>query len=237
MAMDRYRGEHIVTSSTAQPAASAAFSASAAMARAGQVPHSSEGREGRNGPRAAQRTLGGFCWLLAVFGCLAAWGQPTAPTDLSATVGDAQANLSWTAPASSGITAYQVRRGTGSPLAFNAWTTVSATTTTATFSGLTNGTRYAFEVRAVSTLGGGAAARVWATLAASPSAAVTIPDAALRRQVEIYLSKSAGDTITQLEMANMSNLTGQAVGISRLSGLEYALNLRLLHLHVLSNEK
>ena len=98
------------------------------------------------------------------------------------------------------------------------------------FSGLTNGTRYAFEVRAVSALGAGAAARVWAALATSPSAAVTISDAALRGQIDIYLSKSAGETITQLEMANMSTLVGEAVGISSLSGLEYALNLRSLHL-------
>ena len=184
-----------------------------------------------NGPRVTLRTakgaLGGFCWLLAVFGCLAAWGQLAAPTGLSATVGDAQANLRWTA--ASGATSYQVRRGTGSPLAFDVWTTI-ASTTTATVSGLTNGTRYAFEVRAVSALGSGAAARVWAALAMSPSAAVTIPDAALRGQIDIYLSKSAGETITQLEMANMSTLVGEAVGISSLSGLEYALNLRSLHL-------
>ena len=227
--MGRSKGEHIVTSGTAQSARRVhRISASAAMFRAGEVPHSSEEREGWNGPRADQRTLGGICWLLAVFGCLAAWGQPAAPTGLSATVGDGQANLRWTA--ASGVTGYQVRHGTGSPLAFDVWTTVSATTTTATFSGLTNGTRYALEVRAVSALGSGAAARVWAALATSPSAAVTIPDAALRGQIDIYLSKSAGETITQLEMANMSTLVGEAVGVSSLSGLEYALNLRSLHL-------
>ena len=201
------------------------------MVRSGQAPARLGKMEGRNSPRVTLRTakgaLGGFCWLLAVFGCLAAWGQPAAPTGLSATVGDGQANLSWTA--ASGATSYQVRRGTGSPLAFDVWTTI-ASTTTATVSGLTNGTRYAFEVRAVSALGSGAAARVWAALATSPSAAVTISDAALRGQIDIYLSKSAGETITQLEMANMSTLVGEAVGVSSLSGLEYALNLRSLHL-------
>ena len=193
-----------------------------------QAPQSSERRAGRNGAEAAKCAANrGFCWLLAVFGCLAAWGQPAAPTGLSASVGDARAYLSWTA--ASGATGYQVRHGTGSPPAFDVWTTI-ASTTTATVSGLTNGTRYAFEVRAVSALGSGAAARVWAALATSPSAAVTIPDAALRRQVEIWSRQSAGDTITQLEMANMSTLAGENLGISSLSGLEHALNLRLLHL-------
>ena len=232
--MGRSKGEYAVTTGTAQLTARVSHrgSASAATARHGQAPHGWERRAGRYGARAVQRAanraLGGFCWLLVVFGCLAAWGQPAAPTGLSASVGDARAYLSWTA--ASGATGYQVRRGTGSPLAFDVWTTVSATTTTATFSGLTNGTRYAFEVRAVSALGSGAAARVWAALATSPSAAVTIPDAALRRQVEIWSRQSAGDTITQLEMANMSTLAGENLGISSLSGLEYALNLRLLHL-------
>ena len=200
------------------------------MIRSGQARQGSKRRAGRNGAEAVKRAANrarGFCWLLAVFGCLAAWGQPAAPADLSASVGDAQAYLSWTA--ASGATGYQVRHGTGSPPAFDVWTTI-ASTTTATVSGLTNGTRYAFEVRAVSALGSGAAARVWAALATSPSAAVTIPDAALRRQVEIWSRQSAGDTITQLEMANMSTLAGENLGISSLSGLEHALNLRLLHL-------
>ena len=206
------------------------ISASAVMICSVQAPQSSERGAGRNGAEAlkcAANRARGFCWLLAVFGCLAAWGQPAAPTGLSASVGDARAYLSWTA--AGGATGYQVRHGTGSPLAFDVWTTI-ASTTTATVSGLTNGTRYAFEVRAVSALGSGAAARVWAALATSPSAAVTIPDAALRRQVEIWSRQSAGDTITQLEMANMSTLAGENLGISSLSGLEYALNLRLLHL-------
>ena len=222
--------ERVVTADSAQPTARVLdrIFASAAMIRSGQ--RGLEREAGRNGAKAAKRAASharGLCWLLAAFGCLAAWGQPAAISSLSATVGDAQANLSWTA--ASGATGYQVRRGTGSPLAFNAWTTI-ASTTTATVSGLTNGTRYAFEVRAVSALGGGAAGRVWAALATSPSAAVTIPDAMLRRQVEIYSRQSAGDTITQLEMANMSTLGGSNIGISSLSGLEYALNLEELHL-------
>lgn len=86
---------------------------------------------------------------------------PGAPTDVSATAGDAAATVTWSAPADTGtfpITTYQVTASPG-----------GASCTTATLmcevTGLANGTAYTFTVRALNGAGWGP----WS----SPSAAVT----------------------------------------------------------------
>jgi subtilisin-like proprotein convertase family protein len=80
---------------------------------------------------------------------------PGAPTGLSATFGNAQVALSWTAPTSDGgstITSYNIYKGTSS----NGETLLtSATGTSYTATGLTNGTKYFFEVTAVNGVGEG----------------------------------------------------------------------------------
>ena len=75
---------------------------------------------------------------------------PAAPTGLTASAGNAQVGLSWTA--SSGATSYNVYRGTSSG---NETTTVvtGLTTTTYTNTGLTNGTMYYYKVAAVNSYG------------------------------------------------------------------------------------
>ena len=74
-----------------------------------------------------------------------------APTGLSATTGDQQVTLSWTAPASNGgtaITSYEYEQdGSG------AWTTTGGTSTSYTVTNLNNGQSYTFEVRAVNSVG------------------------------------------------------------------------------------
>jgi subtilisin-like proprotein convertase family protein len=80
---------------------------------------------------------------------------PGAPTALTATFGNAQVALSWTAPTSNGgsaITTYKVYEGTSSG-GETFLTNASGTTYTAT--GLTNGTTYFFEVTAVNGVGEG----------------------------------------------------------------------------------
>ena len=88
---------------------------------------------------------------------------PGAPTSLTATAGDAQVSLSWSAPASDGgasISRYEYRyKGSGS---WSDWTPVG-TSTSATVSSLTNNTAYSFEVRAVNSAGNGASASASAT--------------------------------------------------------------------------
>ena len=187
-----------------------------------------------------RKTLAATCWLFGILASFAAHAQsaPGAPHGLSAVPGDTQAVLNWTNPSDSSITSYQVRRGTSTPLVFNAWAAVSgsgATTVTATVTGLTNGTRYAFEVRAVNSVGNGAVARVSKTLAAAPSTAVTISDANLRALVETTLGVASGTTITQGDMAKLTHLVSPrsdfwATNVASLTGLSFALNLERLRL-------
>jgi hypothetical protein len=82
---------------------------------------------------------------------------PGAPTNVSATVGNAQVPLSWTAPSSDGgsaITGYDVYQGT-SPGGEGATPINSApiTGTTYTATGLSNGTTYYFTVKAINAIG------------------------------------------------------------------------------------
>jgi len=76
---------------------------------------------------------------------------PSPPTRVTAVAGDAQATVSWTAPADNGgsaITAYTVTpTPSGTPL------TVAAPATAATLAGLTNDTAYTFTVVATTALG------------------------------------------------------------------------------------
>ncbi|MCW2761480.1 MAG: heme peroxidase [Marmoricola sp.] len=81
---------------------------------------------------------------------------PAAPTIGTATAGNANATVRWTAPVSNGspaITSYQViaTPATGAPIT----RTAAAGATSLLFTGLTNGTAYTFRVTAVNQLGAG----------------------------------------------------------------------------------
>ena len=99
---------------------------------------------------------------------------------------------------------------------------------------LTNGTRYYFQVRATNANGNSPSSWITSTqLAASPSVAVTIPDANLRTALEQQMGKSAGATITQLDMAKLPELLRlqrQRPPISLVTGLEHAVNVAFLSL-------
>ena len=120
---------------------------------------------------------------------------PGAVGSLSATPGDGQVTLAWTAPADDGgpaITGYQYQyRPSG-----NGWTAVAGTTVTV--SGLTNGTEYTFEVRARNGVGQGAARSTTATPATVPGAVEN-------------LSASAGDGSVTLRWAAPADDGGSAV--------------------------
>ncbi|MCL2067521.1 MAG: fibronectin type III domain-containing protein, partial [Treponema sp.] len=100
---------------------------------------------------------------------------PSAPIGFTATPGNVQVTLSWTTPSDGGstITKYQYSYGTTSGYS-TSWEDIPGSgsgTTSYTVSGLTNGTSYAFEVRAVNSNGNGTTSgQQTATPATIPSA-------------------------------------------------------------------
>ncbi len=113
-----------------------------------------------------------------------------APTGLTATAGDAsgEVDLSWTAPSGT-ITKYQVRRGSGDPLVWSAWTDIpnSASLTSHTVTGLTDGTQYSFQIRAVSGTGG-------STVLGAMSGAMTATPVAPTPEVSVAIVR--GESLT-----------------------------------------
>ena len=86
-------------------------------------------------------------------------GSPGSPQNLVATAGDGQVTLSWDAPSLNGggaITDYEYRRDTYDDDTWTYWSsTGNGSSTSMTLTGLTNGTVYAFKVRAVNSSGSG----------------------------------------------------------------------------------
>ena len=103
---------------------------------------------------------------------------PRAPTNVIATPGNAQVTLSWSAPASAAgaaISRYEYKQETTRGGNLGRWTTTGGTGTTYTVAGLTNGTTYYFQVRAVNSVGNGPA-----SVEASTTPALTATDTTLR---------------------------------------------------------
>ena len=100
---------------------------------------------------------------------------PSLPTALSATAEDSSVTLSWAAPADDGgqpIDDYTVEYGTDPLGPFSSFIDGISSVTTATVTGLDNGTTYFFHVGAVNTAGTGS----WSGLAsATPLAAPSAP--------------------------------------------------------------
>ena len=117
-----------------------------------------------------------------------------APVGFTATAGNTQVTLSWSAPAASAsagtaaVQKYQYRHQAGSGVS-SGWTDVAdgadngnsaGDETSVTVTGLTNGTRYTFELRAVNAAGNGSAAEAAATpTAVDGSQGVTVSAANL----------------------------------------------------------
>jgi uncharacterized protein YkwD len=99
---------------------------------------------------------------------------PGAPTGVTATAGNAQANVSWTAPAANGgsaITGYRVTPYIGATA--QTVRVFSGTATTHAVTGLTNGTAYTFKVQAVNAIGNSALST--ASAAVTPATTPGVP--------------------------------------------------------------
>ncbi len=103
---------------------------------------------------------------------------PLAPAGFAAAAGDGQVVLSWTDPSDAAISGYQFRQRTPPDTgSWGSWTAIAsstAATTTHTVTGLTNGTAYGFQVRALDgTLEGAASSEATATPAAATAGVTT----------------------------------------------------------------
>ena len=124
-------------------------------------------------------------------------GDPGAPTAVTGVAGNGQVVVSWTAPVDDGgsaITDYIVQYRTGDT--GDDWTLFAdgvSTTTSATVTGLTNGTAYTFRVAAVNAVGTGDFS--------DPSAPVTPrPSADITGEVDCGESLSVADEIDDVDL-------------------------------------
>jgi hypothetical protein len=101
---------------------------------------------------------------------------PAAPTSVTATGGNAQATVSWTAPAALSvlpITDYTIQYSTNSGSTWTTFTRAASAATSATVTGLTNGTAVVFRVSA--TNGVGTSSYSTASSAVTPAAPSAVP--------------------------------------------------------------
>ncbi len=134
---------------------------------------------------------------------------PLAPAGFAAAAGDGRAVLSWTDPSDAAISGYQFRQRTPPDTgSWGTWTAIAgstAATTTHTVTGLTNGTAYGFQVRALDgTLEGAASSEATATPTAATAGvttaqptdrAVTEGDASDTATFTVALSTRPSDTV------------------------------------------
>jgi hypothetical protein len=140
-------------------------------------------------------------------------GAPSAPTNVIASSGNAQATVTWSAPSSVGTSAIGSYTVTSVPGGIRV-TTPDGNTTMATVAGLTNGTTYTFAVAATNAAGTGQAAL---SNAVTPTATPMVPSAPTN--VMAVANVDHGATISWTASDNHgSPLQGYAVSSTQLTG-------------------
>jgi len=121
---------------------------------------------------------------------------PATPTGLTATAGDAQVVLSWSA--STGATSYNLYRSTTAGGEGTAPVVTGITSTSYTNTGLTNGTTYYFKVAAVNSAG---VSTLSSEVSATPKSGTTVP------ATPTGLTATAGDAQVALSWGASSGAT------------------------------
>jgi len=139
-------------------------------------------------------------------------GAPGAPTSVVGTVGDAQVSLVWTAPSSNGgasITDYVIQHSSDSGSSWSTFADGTSTTTTATVTGLTNGSSYLFKVAAVNSAGTGTYSSASSSvLVGTPGAPTSVVGTTGDAQVVLAWSapsSNGGSSITDYVVQYSSN--------------------------------
>lgn len=155
---------------------------------------------------------------------------PGAPTAVSGTRGNASINVTWTAPSSNGgaiLTDYVIEWKTASGGSWATFADGLSTSTSATITGLTNGTAYIFRVSAVnaqgtSTAAAGSGSVVPATTPNAPTSVTVTPNLTLGvSRIDIAFSAPAdngGDTITNYYIEYKAHSSGTWLALASTGG-------------------
>ena len=138
---------------------------------------------------------------------------PGAPTAVTGTAGDSQVELTWSAPASSSgasITVYVVQYSSDNGTSWTTFSDGTSTLTSATVTGLTNGTSYVFRVAAKNSNGTGvySASTLSVTPATTPDAPESVAGTAGNNQVALTWTPPAsngGSAITNYSIQYSSD--------------------------------
>lgn len=146
-----------------------------------------------------------FSYSTPTFTVAKAATVPGAPTDVSASAGNGQATVSFTAPASDGGAAISSYTVTASPGGATATGGASPITVT----GLTNGTSYTFTVTAANSVGSGAASAASAAVTPSaPASSSSGQSSASEPVAAVTVTEQSGST------TSASIVAGEAASLS-----------------------
>ena len=122
---------------------------------------------------------------------------PPAPTNLIATAGDGQVSIAFTAPSDEGgpaISDYEYRSKTVAD-PYGGWTSASTATSPVVITGLTNGSDYSIQLRAVNSEGNGAESAAVKIMLGSPAAEFAEKQAEIKEDIVLEAMQSLQNAV------------------------------------------